>query len=131
MYMRIFHRERISTKTTLQNTIYRSIFNYHLFGNDPDVFLLRDDNIELTKEQRYSLAIINSLFSSVLMTSDDISKYDKEKQELLNKVLNNFLNAKNIGFAKKLNHFIEIFYDVDGVHHTMLYDYKIGVSKNG
>lgn len=130
-YMRLFHRERISTKVTLQNTIYRSIFNNHLFGNDPDVFLLRDDNIELSKEQKYSLAIINSLFSSVLMTSDDISKYDKEKQDLLNQVLNNFLHATNIGFTKKLNHFIEIHYDVDGKHYSLLYDFKIGVSKNG
>ena len=130
-YMRLFHRERISTKTTLQNTIYRSLFNYHLFANDPDVFLLRDDNIELSKEQKYSLAMINSLFSGVLMTSDNIATYDQEKQNLLNQVLNNFMNAKNVGFAKKLNHIVEIFYDVDGVHHTFTYNYKSGVSTNG
>ena len=47
-YMRLFHRERPSTKVTLQNTIYRSIFDQRLFANDPDVFLLRDDNIGLS-----------------------------------------------------------------------------------
>ena len=130
-YMKFFHRERISTKTTLQNTVFRSLFDGYLFGNDPDVFLLRDENIQLTFEQKYSLAMINSLFSSVLMTSDNIATYDKEKERLLNAVLNNFLNAKNIGFAKKLDHFIEIYYDLNGKHHTLLYNYKTGVSKNG
>ena len=131
MYMRFFHRERISTKTTLQNTIFRSIFNQHLFANDPDVFLLRDDNIELSKEQRYSLAMINSLFSGVLMTSDNIGKYDEEKQKLLNDVLNNFLHAKNVGFMKKLNNCIEIHYDIGDKHVTLLYNYKTGVSIHG
>ena len=39
-YMRLLHRERISTKITLQNTIYRHLFNGNVFLNDPDVFLL-------------------------------------------------------------------------------------------
>lgn len=130
-YMRFFHRERISTKTTLQNTIYRSLFNDRLFGNDPDVFLLRADNIQLSEEQKYSLAMINSLFSGVLMTSDDIAKYDEKKQKLLNQVLDNFLHAENVGFSKKMNHFIEIHYDLNGKHHTILYNYKSGVSLNG
>lgn len=89
-YMRNFHRERISTKTTLQNTIYRYLFNDRFFGNDPDVFLLRDDNIKLNKEQKLSLATINALFGNILMTSDDIGTYDEEKKQLLDQTLNIF-----------------------------------------
>ena len=130
-YMRFFHRERISTKTTLQNTIFRSLFNDRLFANDPDVFLLRDDNIELSEKQKYSLALINSLFSGVLMTSDDISKYDEKKNQILEQVLNNFLHAEKVGFCKKMSHIIEIFYDLDGKHYSVLYNYKNGESTNG
>ena len=74
-YMRMFHRERISTKVTIQNTIYRSFMNNHLFGNDPDVFLLRDDNIKLSKAQREALSKLNALFGSLLFTSDNIATF--------------------------------------------------------
>lgn len=130
-YMKFFHRERISTKTTLQNTIFRSVFDDRLFGNDPDVFLLRDNNIELSKEQKYSLAMINSLFSSVLMTSDNIAEYDEEKDALLNKVLDNFLHAKNVRFNKNTNHTIDISYDLGKEHYSFSYNFKNGVSNNG
>ena len=93
-YMRLFHRERVSTKITIQNTIYRSFMNNHLFGNDPDVFLLRDENIKLTLPQREALSKINALFGSVLMTSDDIATYDEEKKALLAEALHLFRDAK-------------------------------------
>lgn len=100
-YMRFMHRERVSTKTTLQNTIYRSIFDSSLFGNDPDVVLLRDKNIKLTAKQREALIMINSLFGSVFMTSDDIGEYDKNKKELLSRCLDVFQNAEDRSFEKK------------------------------
>jgi alpha-galactosidase len=93
--MRFFHRERISTKVTLQNTIYRSIFARSLFLNDPDVFLLRDNNISLSKEQKEALATINSLFGNVLMTSDNPGDYDEERKEVLTKILHINQDAKN------------------------------------
>ena len=130
MYMRLFHRERPSTKATLQNTIFRSLFNDRFFGNDPDVFLLRDDNIQMNAEQKHAMAIINSLFSGVLMTSDDIGRYDAEKQAQLNVVLNNFLHATNQGF-RKVKDRIEIFYEIDGTRKNYIYDYKKGVLTDG
>jgi alpha-galactosidase len=128
--MRLFHRERPSTKATLQNTIYRSLFNDRFFGNDPDVFLLRDDNIQMNAEQKHAMAIINSLFSGVLMTSDDIGRYDDEKQAQLNVVLNNFLHATNQGF-RKVKDRVEIFYEIDGQKKNYIYDYKKGVLRDG
>ena len=82
-YMKLFHRERISTKITLVNTIYRSYFNKVAFLNDPDVYLLRDDNIELNEKQKQSLVILNHLCGSLWMTSDDVSKYDEAKKKQL------------------------------------------------
>ncbi len=129
-YMRLFHRERPSTKTTLQNTIFRSFLNDRWFGNDPDVFLLRDNNIDMNADQKASLALINSLFSSVLMTSDDIGVYDGEKQKQLESVLDNFLHAKNARFEKKDGK-IQLFYELNGQQYHYYYDYKKGELTRG
>ena len=124
--MRLLHRERISTKVTLQNTIYRSIFNHHLFVNDPDVFLLRDDNIQLSTDQRKALTLINALFGGVLMTSDNIKEYDDKKQRILNEALCLFKEAKVKSYETK-GSIIEIVYEVKGEEKELKYDTKTGV----
>ena len=128
-YMRLFHRERISTKVTLQNTIYRSFMNNHLFGNDPDVFLLRDENIKLSKEQREALSTLNALFGSLLFTSDDIATYDKEKNKTFDTVLNIFYNAHNRRYITK-GHLIHISYELYGQMKYLTYNTKKGVFTN-
>ena len=82
-YMRVMHRERISTKTTLQNTIYRSAMDGTVFRCDPDVYLLRDDHIRLTSKQRRALAVLNHLCGSVYLTSDQPGDYDDDKRTVL------------------------------------------------
>ena len=129
-YMRLFHRERISTKVTLQNTIYRSFMNNHLFGNDPDVFLLRDENIKLSKAQREALSKLNALFGSLLFTSDNIADYDEEKKKLFDEVLNIFYNAHNRRYITKGN-IIEIDYELYGKKQHLVYNIKKGVFING
>ena len=125
-YMRLFHRERISTKVTIQNTIYRSFMNNHLFGNDPDVFLLRDDNIQLSLAQRKALSKINALFGSILMTSDDIANYDEEKKALLQEVFDIFENAHNRRYITKGN-LIYVTYELRGEVKSFIYNVKKGV----
>ncbi len=129
-YMKYAHRERISTKITLQNTIYRSIFNRHMFLNDPDVFLLRDDNIELTNEQKYAILTIDALFGSVLMTSDNIGAYDDKKKKLLEDALYKYKNAKNQSFERVKN-LINIKYELDEMEFKLTYDTERGVFING
>lgn len=124
--MRLFHRERVSTKVTLQNTIYRSVFNDRLFGNDPDVFLLRDENIQLSKQQRRALTLINALFGTVLLTSDNIATYDEEKQATLKEAFDLFEKAENLAHSSS-NQIITISYTLDGVAHEKAYDTKKGV----
>ena len=128
-YMRLFHRERISTKVTLQNTIYRSFMNNRLFGNDPDVFLLRDDNIQLSKKQRKALITINALFGSVLMTSDNVAEYDEEKKELLKRSLELFKNAK-VKEYKTVRHLIKVTYELNGEEHGFTYNTQKGELSN-
>ena len=86
-HMRIIHRERVSTKNSMLNTLFRRQLNGRAFWNDPDVFLLRDENISLTWEQRETLARVNSLFGGVKFTSDDVSVYGAQQQAVLRQVL--------------------------------------------
>ena len=125
-FMRRMHRERISTKVTLQNTVYRSFFNGRLFGNDPDVFLLRDDNIKLSQKQRKALITLNALFGNVLMTSDNIGQYDEGKRKLLKEALDLFYNAQVKGYARKGN-IIEITYYLNEKTKVIKYDTKRGI----
>ncbi len=124
-YMRIFHPERISTKITLQNTIYRSRLDGHMFLNDPDVFLLRDDNIQLSPAQRQSLTMINALFGSLLMTSDDIGAYDADKKAVLEEALRLFHRGNVRGFSRTSAGLL-IVYEIDGAERRVLYDYNKG-----
>lgn len=125
-YMRFMHRERISTKITLQNTIYRSFMNGRFFGNDPDVFLLRDDNISLSEKQKLSLITINALFGSVMMTSDNIADYDEKKRDILSGALDLFHNAKVESFAR-CNDKITVNYSINGKHEKIIYDTERGI----
>lgn len=129
-FMRKLHRERISTKVTLQNTIYRSLFNYYMFNNDPDVFLLRDENISLSKKQKEALTIINSLFGGVLMTSDNISSYDGREKELLEESFELFYQARNQKFVRD-GDLIKISYTLNDNEHHFVYDTIKGEIING
>lgn len=124
--MKLLHRERPSTKVTLQNTIFRSIFDKHLFLNDPDVFLLRDENIQLSFEQRKTMTIINSLFGSVLMTSDNIANYDEAKKAVLTEALDIFNNAKVISYRTDYPR-VYIKYSLHDKEYDVIYDKNKGV----
>ena len=79
--MRIIHRERVSTKQAIENTIFRRQLNGRAYLSDPDVFFLRDENLSLTAEQKRLLAQVNALLGGVLLTSDDPSSYTDDQRE--------------------------------------------------
>ena len=92
--MRPLHREVPSTRNTLLNTVYRRHLDGRAFRNDPDVFLLRDDNIKLTRKQREILALVNALFASVRFTSDNVGDYDPDKRAIYDRLKT--LSRKNV-----------------------------------
>ncbi len=125
-YMKFMHRERISTKVTLQNTVFRRIFDGCFFGNDPDVFLLRDGNLSLKKEQRRALITMNALFGSVMMTSDNVAEYDTKKREELDRALKLFRDARVTDVVRR-DRLISVTYTLDGETHTLKYDTEKGI----
>ena len=93
--MKMAHRERISTKHSLENTLFRRGLNGRAFGNDPDVFFLRSDNLKLSGGQKTMLARADALLGSVFFTSDDMNAYDEEKRETYRE-LRRLLDAENV-----------------------------------
>ena len=90
-FMQYLHRERVSTLNAIQNSISRRHLNNRAFLNDPDVFFLRDENIQLTSTQKETLAFVNNHFGSLIFTSDDISLYTNQNS-LFDKTM---INEKN------------------------------------
>ena len=84
--MRPLHREVPSTRNTLLNTVYRRHLDGRAWRNDPDVFLLRDDNMKLSEKQRETLASVNALFGGVLFTSDNVGAYDEGKRAVYERI---------------------------------------------
>lgn len=86
--MQLLHRERISTYYSIINAINRRHLNNRGFMNDPDVFLLRDDNIRLSNDQKKLLAMVNHIFGSLIFSSDNITTYTKEQDAFFRYIMN-------------------------------------------
>ncbi len=83
---RNINREGVSTFNSIRNTIGRRHLDGRAFLNDPDVFLMREENVSLTSVEKETLFRVNVLFGSLVFTSDDLSLYSNEKHELLSSV---------------------------------------------
>ena len=74
---KLLHRERTSTARSLANTVYRAPLDGRAFGCDPDVFFLRDD-VRSSPARKRELLEADSLFGSMLLTSDDMGAWGPE-----------------------------------------------------
>ena len=115
-YMRLVHRERVSTRQAMGNSIFRRQLNGRAWISDPDVFFLREDNVKLSGEQKHILATVNSLFGGVLLHSDDMSRYDSVARAKYAQLLRN-RNAVNIRVHTEKG--LVITYELDGVKHAV------------
>ncbi len=80
-FMRFCHRERISSKVALMNTIARRQLNGLFFFNDPDVVLLK--GTKMTDKQKLSLYDATKKYGGVFFTSDDVSLYTEQDKKLM------------------------------------------------
>ena len=117
------HRENVSTVHTLCNSIFRRALDGRAFRNDPDVFLLRDNNMHCTFEQRQIIAKVNKLFGSVLFTSDNVGDYNAAQMETLRETFRkDDIKIKNAEFLAKSRNIINIDYTQNGEPKNFKFD---------
>ncbi len=119
--MRLTHRERVSTRNSIHNTIFRRQLNGRAFLNDPDVYLLRDENISLAHCQKQALSVINHLFGSVYFTSDDVSAYGERQKRML-KTARRLTKAEDICVDYNIGRVTIAFDDCGKRRHIVLTD---------
>ena len=83
------NRERPSTKQAIGNSIFRRQLNGRAWLSDPDVFFLRENNLRLSREEKQTLATVNSLFGGILLHSDDMGRWSEEARALYRQLLHN------------------------------------------
>ena len=111
------HRERVSTRQSIGNTLFRRQLNGRAFLNDPDVFFLREENLKLTGREKEILATVNSLFGGVLFHSDDMSRYSQEAREAYRRLLKN-REATNVRVLADSG--LAVCYSLDGQEHKLV-----------
>lgn len=121
------HREFVSTVNTLGNSIFRRQLDGRAFLNDPDVFLLRDDNMHMDFEQRKIIATVNKLFGSVLFTSDNVGEYREEQMEKLLEVFSkDDIQIIRAEFLRESRRVIDIDYVINGEFKNFRFDLQNG-----
>ncbi len=71
--------ENPSSQNAIINTVFRNHLDGRAFCNDPDVFFLRDININYTWEQKLLHGKINTVCGNVLFVSDNAGDFDDER----------------------------------------------------
>ncbi len=72
---------RTGALPNLQSTLGHSFWDQGVFINDPDVIFLRYDNIRLNDTEKELIALVNNLFASQLMHSDDPVIFGETEKE--------------------------------------------------
>ncbi len=90
-WMRLLHRERVSTKRCLANTLGRAHLDGKAFRNDPDVFFLRRD-VRLSHEQRSELINADAALGGMFLTSDGVGEWDQHQLLAFDHALSVFVN---------------------------------------
>ncbi|MCR5725587.1 MAG: alpha-galactosidase [Treponema sp.] len=74
------YEARPSAFASLQSTLGHAFWDNAVYINDPDVVFLRYQNISLNDKEKLLIALVNFLFASQLMHSDDPVHFDAEKE---------------------------------------------------
>lgn len=124
-------REGVSTSHAVANSAFRRHLDGRAFGNDPDVFLLRNGNLNMTFKQKTALAEINKLFGSVLFTSDNVDDYNDLQIAELRHVFDG-RRAKIIDVSFSEKHVLSVRYDYgDGEKLLEIALYDGAINKDG
>ena len=101
-----------------------------LYGKHAKITSIYPDGVDtstykLSKKQKESLLMINSLFGSVLMTSDNIGDYNEEAKKQLAYAFELFYNAKDVKYERD-KEYIYIEYTLNDKQEKLKYNTKKG-----
>lgn len=118
-------REDVSTPNAIYNTVFRRHLDGRAFLNDPDVFLLRDNNMFMSYKKRKLIAKINHIFGNLLFTSDNVDRYNDDKIKAfcaaVNKDKEKFISAE---MTKR--RLMTIVYEENRKRHTLCFNVENG-----
>ena len=118
-------REDVSTPHAVCNTVFRRHLDGRAWKNDPDVFMLRDNNMFMPLKKRKLLAKINSTFGSLLFISDDVREYDEEKKAALKDTFEQKdVEIISAGFEKK--DILKLVFSENGESKTLVFNVRNG-----
>lgn len=81
-YMRLLHRERVSTRWSIADAVGRAHLDGRAFRCDPDVYVLRDEGVRLSWRQRERLVSSAATTGGMFLNSDDMGGWKPvERQE--------------------------------------------------
>ncbi len=80
------NNEVVSTQTSIQNAIFRRGLDGRAFGNDPDVFFMREVNLKYTDAEKRLVAEINKTFGRLLFISDNVGEFSDKQLAFLNEI---------------------------------------------
>ncbi|CAO3674887.1 unnamed protein product [Rhizopus stolonifer] len=81
--LKLLHvRERVSTANSLLSTLNRWVMSGRMFGNDPDVMILRNLKNKLTPDERYTLCVLNNILGALVFSSDNVALYSPDEHLL-------------------------------------------------
>ena len=112
------HRERVSTRQAIANTVFRRQLNGRAYLSDPDVFFLREDNLKLTEEEKATLATVNALFGGMLLNSDNMGRYSDGTKAFYQQILDTRA-AANITVEADTPGLVRVSYELNGEKKTL------------
>ncbi len=119
--------ENPSSQNAIINTVFRNHLDGRAFCNDPDVFFLRDININYTWEQKLLHGKINTVCGNVLFVSDNAGDFDDERIGYLKEFFKD--KAYKVKLAEyESENVIRLDFTEDGEDKTLRFDLITGES---
>ena len=81
------------------------------------MFFLRESNIRLSETDKYKLAVVNSLFGTLFLTSDNMGEYGSEAAELYEQLRTLSERAENI--RVDTDNGLTVYYDLEGTEQVL------------
>lgn len=119
--------ENPSSQNAIINTVFRNHLDGRAFCNDPDVFFLRDININYTWEQKLLHGKINTVCGNVLFVSDNAGDFDDERIGYLKEFFKDKDYKVNLAEYEDEN-VIRLDFTEDGVDKSLKFDLITGES---